>query len=173
MGVRRGVEIGTIAPTDSLQELTRLLHAAYAELGAMGLNYTAVDQPVEVTEKRVRAGVCFVAVAAGSIVGTIAVEPPVDDPACPYFAQPSVASAHQLAVAPAYQRKGIGSRLLKRAESWALANGYSELVLDTAEPARHLVALYGRLGYGHVGFVQWEAKAYRSVLMAKRLKHAA
>jgi GNAT superfamily N-acetyltransferase len=139
----------------------------------MGLNYTAVDQSIEVTEKRVRAGVCFVAVIDGSIVGTIAVEPPIDNPACPYFGQTFVASAHQLAVAPTYQRKGIGSRLLQRAESWASANGYSELVLDTAEPALHLVALYGRCGYGHVGFVQWEGKQYRSVLMSKRLQHAA
>jgi GNAT superfamily N-acetyltransferase len=139
----------------------------------MGLRYTALDQPVEVTEKRVRAGVCFVAVAEGALVGTIAVERPIHDPACPYFARPFVATAHQLAVAPTYQRKGIGSRLLGRAESWAVTQGYSELVLDTAEPAQHLVALYGRLGYEHVGFVQWEGKEYRSVLMAKRLKHAA
>jgi len=167
------VQIRHIAPADSLEALTRLLHAAYAELGAMGLNYTAVDQPIEVTEKRVSAGACFVAVSEGELVGTVAVEHPVDDSACPYFALPYVASAHQLAVSPSHQRKGIGSLLLKRAESWALANGYSELVLDTAEPAQHLRALYQRRGYEHVGFVQWEEKRYRSVLMSKNLKHAA
>lgn len=29
---------------DSIEELTYLLHRAYARLGAVGLNYTAVDQ---------------------------------------------------------------------------------------------------------------------------------
>ena len=162
-------EIRPLAPGDSLEELTRLLHTAYAELGAMGLNFTAVDQPVEVTRKRLKEGVCFVAVSDGAIVGTIAAQPPIDDPACPYFGRPHVASAHQLAVLPAYRRRGIASCLLARAETWARSNGYSELVLDTAEPARHLVALYGRLGYEHVGNVQWAGKRYRSVLMSKKL----
>ena len=31
------------AATDSLVALTTLLHRAYARLGAMGLNFTAVD----------------------------------------------------------------------------------------------------------------------------------
>ena len=135
----------------------------------MGLNYTAVDQPVAVTEKRVSAGVCFVALCDGSLVGTIAVQRPLDDPSCPYFARSNVASAHQFAVAPSHQSRGIGSRLLARAESWAVSNGYSELALDTAEGAQHLVELYRRRGYEHVGFVHWEGKRYRSVLMAKRL----
>ncbi len=88
---------------------------------------------------------------------------------CPYFAQAHVASAHQFAVAPSQQRNGIGSRLLSHAESWAAANGYAELALDTAQPAHHLVALYRRRGYEHVGFVQWKGKRYRSVLLAKKL----
>ncbi len=167
------IEIRTMAPGDSIEELTCLLHAAYASLGAMGLNYTAVDQSSDVTEARIRTGTCFVATSSGKVVGTILVEPPFDDPLCPYFAHAHVASAHQLAVAPSHQRKGLGTRLLKRAESWALASGYSELVLDTAEPAHHLVSLYERRGYSRVGFVQWEGKRYRSVLMAKKLEPAA
>lgn len=75
----------------------------------------------------------------------------------------------QFAVAPSHQRVGIGTRLLCHAESWARENGYSELALDTAEPADHLVALYRRRGYEHVGFVHWNGKLYRSVVMSKRL----
>jgi hypothetical protein len=33
-----------VDPNDSFEELTGLLHRAYASLGAMGFNYTAVDQ---------------------------------------------------------------------------------------------------------------------------------
>jgi GNAT superfamily N-acetyltransferase len=163
------LEIRPLAASDSLEALTRLLHDAYAPLAAIGLNYTAADQSVEVTAERVSAGACFVAVSEGRVVGTVSVDHPKGNPACPYLGRPHVAGASQFAVAPSHQKRGIGSRLLEKAESWASANGYAELVLDTAEPARHLVALYERKGYRQVGFVQWEGKRYRSVLMAKSL----
>ena len=44
--------IRQLAPADSLEELTHLLHRAYAQLGGMGLNYTAVSQPTETTARR-------------------------------------------------------------------------------------------------------------------------
>jgi hypothetical protein len=43
------ISIRQLTSADSLEELTDLLHAAYKRLGDMGLNYTAVDQPVEET----------------------------------------------------------------------------------------------------------------------------
>lgn len=43
-GMSSGPVIRPIEPGDSLEELTRLLHRAYAPLGKLGLNYTAVDQ---------------------------------------------------------------------------------------------------------------------------------
>ena len=167
------VEIRYIAASDSIEALTMLLHSAYARLGDMGLNYTAVDQSALTTARRMKGNHCFVSVADGEIVGTIVVKPPSENPACPYFARRDVASAHQFAVAPQHQGKGIGSRLLAHAESWARDNGYAELALDTAEPAQHLIALYSRRGYKWVGSVQWEGKRYQSVLMAKTLENAA
>jgi GNAT superfamily N-acetyltransferase len=167
------VEIRDIEPGDSLEELTELLHRAYAQLGELGLNYTAVDQSSTTTLERINAGRCFVAALNGCVVGTIVVEPTVEDPACPYFAKRGVASAHQFAVSPQHQRTGIGARLLEHAESWARDHGYSELALDTAEPAHHLIELYSRHGYKHVGWVQWKGKRYRSIIMAKELGNAA
>ena len=63
--------IRTLQPSDSLHELTALLHRAYARLGAMGLNYTAVDQSPEITAKRIAGGQCFVAEIEGKLAGTI------------------------------------------------------------------------------------------------------
>jgi GNAT superfamily N-acetyltransferase len=139
----------------------------------MGLNYTAVDQSSAVTKRRISRGICFVAVELKEILGTILVEPPNLNNTCPHFARPCVATAHQFGVAPARQGAGVGSRLLVHAESWATENGCSELALDTAEPAHHLVALYVRRGYKRIGFVQWDGKRYRSVVMSKRLNNAA
>ena len=51
-----GITIRRITASDSLAELTELLHRAYARLGRMGLNYTAVDQSVEDTARRIGHG---------------------------------------------------------------------------------------------------------------------
>jgi GNAT superfamily N-acetyltransferase len=78
-----------------------------------------------------------------------------------------VAAVHQFAVHPEHQGSGIGRMLLQRAERWAKDSGFMELAMDTAEQATHLVELYTRLGYRHVGWVQWPGKVYRSVVLSK------
>jgi len=159
--------------SDSIDELTSLLHRAYARLGKLGLNYTAVDQTAEVTAKRIRGGTCYVATLANTLVGTIVVQPTYAKNECEYFTRPGVAAAHQFAVEPERQSLGIGRMLLAKAESWALENGFRELAMDTAEQATHLIELYARLGYRHVGWVQWSGKVYRSVVLSKQLQPAA
>ena len=41
---------------DSYEQLTTMLHRAFARLGMMGLNCTCVDQDVAVTTKRAQSG---------------------------------------------------------------------------------------------------------------------
>lgn len=154
---------------DSLSRLTELLHNAYADLGARGMNFTAVDQTDEVTAARIATGECFVAVKNTILVGTITVYLPEAAADHEYFRLPHVAKAGQLAVLPQQQRAGIGSRLLQTAEDWARANQFRELALDTAIPAHELLALYTRRGYVIVGNAQWPGKTYASVVMAKVL----
>ena len=155
--------------SDSIDELTSLLHRAYARLGKMGLNYTAVDQTPEVTAKRIQGGNCFVVTAESKLVGTIVAKPTYAQSECEYFTRSGVAAAHQFAVDPDHQGSGIGRMLLERAEQWAKESGYKELAMDTAEQATHLIELYTRLGYRHVGWVQWPGKVYRSVVLSKYL----
>lgn len=163
------LRIRTLAPDDSIADLTSLLHRAYARLGAMGLNYTAVDQTPEVTAQRIAGGTCFVAEWAGRLAGTIVVKPTYTRNECAYFTRPGVAAVHQFAVDPSLQGSGIGRALLKAAEAWARDGGYRELAMDTAEPAAHLIAMYTRLGYAPVDVVQWTGKVYRSVVLSKAL----
>jgi hypothetical protein len=67
-----------LAASDSLEALTALLHRAYAPLGAMGLNYTAVDQSVETTARRFGGAHGLVAEQDGRVVGTVVVNGPLD-----------------------------------------------------------------------------------------------
>ena len=164
------VTIRVLSEHDSIQALTALLHRAYARLGDMGLNYTAVDQSPEVTVERISRGTCYVAFIGSQLVGTILVRPTHIDSECPHYNRSGVSSVHQLAVAPEFQSAGIGSDLLSCAEAWARENGFNELAMDTAEPATHLIEYYERRGYHRVGSVQWPGKTYRSVVLSKVLK---
>ncbi len=162
--------IRQLTPADSLEELTYLLHRAYAQLGAMGLNYTAVNQATDTTLRRLAGGCCFVAEWHGQLAGTVLAKPPEQSSECEYFARPDVATLRQFGVEPQLQGRGIGQALVSTCEAWARENGFRELALDTAEPARHLVQFYSRLGFGPVGSVQWSGKVYRSVVMSKALQ---
>jgi GNAT superfamily N-acetyltransferase len=163
------LQLRLLAATDSVVELTALLHRAYARLGAMGLNYTAVDQTPDVTAKRLGSGTCFVATQGDKLVGTILVHPTYASNDCAWFTRPGVACVHQFAVDPSLQGGGLGRRLLQRAEDWAREHGFTEVAMDTAEPAAYLVEFYGRLGYEVVDTVQWDGKVYRSVVLRKLL----
>lgn len=162
--------IRPLQPSDSLLDITNLLHRAYARLGSMGLNYTAVDQSPGVTAKRIAGGHCYVAEVGGKLGGTIVVKPTYRENDCEYFTREGVAAVHQFAVDPEIQGKGIGRALLEASENWARDQGFRELAMDTAEQAEHLIKLYAGLGYAHVGFVQWPGKVYRSLVLSKRLQ---
>lgn len=168
-------QIRVLSAQDSLSELTSLLHAAYASLGAQGWNFTAVDQPVELTAKRVSSGNCIVAEQAGRLVGTVMVRPcyrPERDAWAlntPWYLRADTAILSQFAVHPDCQGQGLGERLMDAAESWALAQGFAHIALDTAKPAVHLQARYAKRGYRPVDEVQWDGKTYSSILMVKAL----
>lgn len=168
------VAIRPLHVTDSLDDLTRLLHAAYASLAAQGWNFTAVDQSVEVTRQRLEGAQAFVAVAGGRLVGTVAVRGPkppeetyIADPPPPLYTTAGTAILSQFAVHPDCRGLGLGEQLMDVAEAWALEQGFGQLALDTAEPAAALRTRYARRGYSEVGIVQWQGKTYRSVLMCK------
>jgi len=167
------VVIRPLRRDDSIEELTNLLHRAYAALGEKGLNYTAVDQSPETTRKRVENRRCLIALDGARIVGTLLVNSEVPNILGACFGNPKAASVHQFAVDPAYQCRGLGSQLLAEAESWARSIGFAEMALDTAESAAQLIAYYVRRGYRSVGSVQWNGKVYRSLIMSKKLAHAA
>lgn len=170
------MQIRPLLPSDSLEELTALLHTAYASLAAQGWNFTAVDQSVQVTRERLAEAQGFVAERDGRLVGTVAVRGPkrageayIADPPPPLYTTPGTAILAQLAVHPDCRGEGLGERLMDVAEAWAREQGFAQLALDTAEPAEALRRRYERRGYAAVGRVQWQGKTYASVLMSKVL----
>jgi hypothetical protein len=107
--------IRPLAASDCLLTLTALLHVSYASLAAQGWNFTAVDQPVDVTRDRLAGAQGFVAELDGRLVGTVAVRGPkppgeayIADPPPPLYTTPGTAILSQLAVHP--DCRGPGSR---------------------------------------------------------------
>ena len=164
------VRIRRLSADDSLEELTRLLRRAYAPLATLGFRFVATYQDEATTRQRVAEGECFVADVDGRIVGTILLRPPTPSTRCAYYDRPGVASVHQFAVDPDLQGHGIGRKLLHAAESHARAIDATDLALDTAEGAHHLIAMYERWGYRVVDRTDWRPEVnYASVVMAKVL----
>lgn len=163
------ISIRPLLAGDSLEDITDLLHRAYAVLAGMGLRYMATHQSVEVTRSRVAQGECFVATSSEAIVGTIVFRNGAQTGGCPWYDRPEVASFGQFAVEPRLQSNGLGRRLIAQVEERARATGAGEIALDTAEPARHLVDWYGRLGYRFIETTNWGHTNYRSVVMSKAL----
>lgn len=164
------IVIRPLMPDDSLEELTDLLHRGYRQLADMGLRYLATYQSVDVTRERVEKGRCFVAVKDEKLVGTICYYPPGVTSGSPWLDRSEVALFGQFAVEPDLQKQGIGRRLIESAEEIARNSGVAELALDTAEPARHLIEWYQRLGFRFIEHVSWDITNYRSVVMSKSLK---
>src|SRR5580693_33353 len=132
----RGGTVVTVrlADQDDVDVLRAIAAAAYqpyvARIGRLPAPVTAdYDQAV-------RSGQTWVAVQDGQISGFVVL-----------VAEPGYLLVENLAVRPADQGRGIGSRLLARAEQHALRLGLSEIRLYTNEAMTENLAYYPRRGY--------------------------
>ncbi|WP_425468925.1 GNAT family N-acetyltransferase [Paraburkholderia panacisoli] len=169
---RRDVRAGFVvrrfdSARDSFDEMTTLLHRAFARLGEMQLNCTCVDQTVSVTAARASLGDCFVAVYEGRLIGTMTLHAHDRASICAIYRNPYVASVHQFGVDPAWQNRGVGRLLLAFADHWAAIRGYAELALDTPQPATHLLAFYRAQGFRIAEFKRFDGKYYDSAILSR------
>src|SRR5579862_1308286 len=104
--------IRLVEPSDSIEEITQLLHRAYARLAAMNLRFVATHQDVEVTRFRLTQGEGYLAVINGKIIGTISLKAPGVGQGCEWYERKDVSIFNQFAIDPEFQQKGLGSRLL-------------------------------------------------------------
>lgn len=173
-----------LAPTDSISEVTKLLHRAYAKQVAMGLKPLAGRQDDATTRQRVFSGECYVTIhhvpmpdiddpegistrTQHKIVGTILYHEVEEAEGPPWFHRADIAWFSQLAVDTDYQGQGIGQMLLDVVEQRARRDGAAELALSMAEPDTDLMNFYVRRGYRIVEYWQWPYTNYRSAIMSK------
>ena len=148
--------------------LTGLLHDAYAELGARGLNYTAVDQDEDTTLRRARGGRCWVVERDGRLVATLTMSLPPSaglQDLTVEARRPGRAWLNQVAVASSLRRAGVARALWGIGRAWAAEHGAGSIGVDTAAAADHLVRLYRSWGFEHRDTIHWPGKTYDSVVM--------
>jgi len=163
------VELRRYRPDDAV-ELTALLNGAYRELQDSGLNFTAATQDVETTRQRVAGGVCWVVERDGRVAATMtmSVPPPEDIRSLSRHArQAGTGWLCQVAVGPELRGRAVARRLFDAACVHAAGQGITRIGLDTAAPATHLVAMYGRWGFQCVDDVHFAGKDYDSVVMTR------
>ena len=169
-----GIEIviRSLAPGDSMTELTELLHRAYNATMDAGVVFYASHQSEEDTRRRIEGGYCFIGSREGTLVSTITIYPPHTKPEekCEWYNRDGVCTFGQFGVEPSLQKSGLGTAMMKFIEDYARAHGAAELALDTAENAANLIAFYESRGFRKVGNVKWESVSHHSVVFSKRLQ---
>ena len=169
MNIKHQQTIRLLSETDSIEELTLLIHKAYRQLADLGFQYVGTNQSVDITRKRISHGECYVALINDEIVGTVVLNLPKNTADNDWYDLPDVTSFSQFAVDPAFQKQGIGHQLLGFIERRAVELGVSELACDTAEGATHLIALYKNRGFREVSKADWSMTNYQSVILSKSL----
>ncbi|MBL8509775.1 MAG: GNAT family N-acetyltransferase [Chitinimonas sp.] len=157
---------------DSAEVLTGLLHRAFAPMARMGLDCASARQRPAATEARLARGQGFVAEVNGQLVGTLTVYGTLPHSDADAYREPGVASVHQFAVEPDWQRRGVGDALLRMAERWAQGQGCHALALDTPQQARHLLAYYLRKGYILAESLRFTGRSYQSLVLRKSIAPA-
>ena len=155
--------------TDSIEEVTEMLHRAFAPMAMLGANCQCVDQSPSTTRERMARGDCLVAVADRRIVGTLTLETCDPSSSVAHYRKPGVASLHQFAVDPAYQGAGVGRSMLKVATMWAHMRQFGELALDTPALALDVRSYYARQGFRWVAGVRVAGRSHDSVVMSKSI----
>lgn len=157
--------------SDSMEQLTDLIHAAYAPHAANGLRFWGTHQSAEDTTTRFQSGHGLVALVDGVLIGTVVARPPKPDSAALLYRDAETWSFGQLAVAPEFKGRGVGKALHDAAVDVARRHGAQVMALDTAAPANGLIAMYESWGYRIVGSADWRPDTnYLSVLMACRIE---
>ncbi len=160
-----------LRPSDSMEELTSLLHRAYAEQVAMGLKPLAGRQTVDVTRVRSMSGENYVATlgADGPLVGTILFQEKEGVAIPDWFQRPEVAHFSLFGVDPDHQGHGIGGLLLNAVEKRSVELGKADVALSMAEPDTRLSDFYSHRGYRFIQHWQWPYTNYRSIILSKSL----
>ena len=146
----------------SWEQITVLLHAAFAEHAARGLTYAACNQTVEHTINRANGATCLVALVDGELGGTACIS------VCNKILRGKV-KCHftQHGIHPRFKGRGVGRAILLKASEIAKAAHAEAIYADTAAKADGVIAFHLKCGFQIVGLKSHATTNYYSVCFRK------
>lgn len=167
--IRDRVIIRPLGETDSIEELTDIIHAAFKKDPGQPYTNPSATQTPETTFKHIRKGRCSVVVLDGRLIGLgIVYPPPRKRTSCSLWYPMYGAHLRKLAIHPDFQGKGIGTRLLAACERHAKDMGGWNLWGSSPIGSRQL-SLYCRCGYCIAEYTDWGDTPYESAIFSKCL----
>ncbi len=136
----------------SWADLTSLLHSAFEEHRLCGLNYSACDQPEEVTRERSQRGICLVALIDDILVGTATLS-----------FENSEGHLCQVGVLPEYKGYGIGKRLVNEVIALCRQQKVEALYCNTSAKAVSVVKWYMSHNWQKIGLKSFSGTNYYSI----------
>lgn len=165
-------EVRIIPKPDNIswEEITIVLHAAYAEKAEKGMDYLATRQDAETTKKRVGDGICFLAYIGEIMVGTATLLlRDVKKKNIKWHNKNRYGIIVQLGVHPDYKRLGIGRKLVDKIVDTSKENEVDELIADTSSKAKELLSWWKRQGFEYIGLLSHSSTNYYSIEFRKPL----
>jgi putative acetyltransferase len=136
-----GLPIRRAVPDDS-EAIVAVLRDAFAGHRASytPAAYAATTPGAAEVRRRFGEGPAWVAVAGGSVVGTVSAVP-----------KGEALYVRSMAVLPATRGQGAGRRLLQEVEAFAAAEGFRSLTLSTTPFLTEAIRLYEHSGFARTG----------------------
>lgn len=138
------------------EDITDLLHHAFAEHKAEGLHYSACDQSVEVTRQRAENSICLVALLDEKLVGTGLVS----------FEKrhgKTVGYLSQLGILPKVKGRGIGTKIKITCMEICCQKGVDAIYCNTSAKAESVIRFYTQKGWQKVRLLSFENTNYYSI----------
>ncbi|MFC7136853.1 GNAT family N-acetyltransferase [Halobaculum litoreum] len=147
------------ATVDDAERLAAVYRSAYARNRELGFPAKAASATDATVTEWIRDDHVLVAVAEGTVVGGVRLDP-VDDDAV---------KLSRLAVHESRKGEGIGAALVDAAERWSGRHGHGTVRLTTPEEHPFLPEFYRDRGFRKTGDYPLAYRDYDEIVMEKRL----
>lgn len=155
----------------SWEEITELLHVAYAKNTNKGLEFLAAYQDVDTTIERAKNGICLVALKRDKLIGSISVLFYNKlKGRKKWYNEDKTAAFAQLAVHPDNMGDGIGNKLFDTSIKICEEKGVNSVIITTSVKATKLLQWYKKKGFSFIEFNSYRSTNYYSVKLKKTIK---
>jgi ribosomal protein S18 acetylase RimI-like enzyme len=163
-----------LATEKETEEIMSLIKDCIRDMESRGIHQWGDFYPTrEIIQGDIENRSIYLAKGNGMILGIITIneEQPLEWRSVNWSNQEDrVITLHRLAVNPAWQKQGIGQKLLDYAENYASNNGYSVIRLDAYSGNPRALKLYEKHGYARVGQIHFPNRTLAFYCYEKILK---